>query len=179
MAHTAIVKIVLLFLAVLITPDISADTGSLDRGIGLYRSGDHDAALAELKAVIDGSPRAPLAYYYAARIRYEREQYSRAKGNLAAAIRDSAGFADAVGLLACAELKLGNTGAALEHWKKFTDAVGAPPSGNPLTAESIMLPEEYRAKLARNSKPAAKMERQSEAPAAPAVGTASDRKSGV
>jgi len=176
MAHTAIMKIALLVLAVLNPAYTSANTGGLDRGIDLYRTGDHDAALAELKAVIDESPRAPLAYYYAAKIRYEREQYSRAKGNLAAAIRDSAGFADAVGLLACAELKLGNTGDAVEHWKKFTAAVRGAASQGPVSAESIVLPEEFRAQAARNGKPAAKVARPSESPAVPAAGTASPEK---
>ncbi len=156
MAYAAIVTIAVTLLIAGVPANTSAEGGSVGRGIELYRAGDHDAALEELKAVIDGASRAPLAYYYTAKIRYEKGQYSRAKGNLAAAIRDSAGFADAVGLLACAERKLGNTAAAVENWKKFTAAAGGTTSGGNPTPESIVTPEEYRAKLARLGKAAEK-----------------------
>ncbi len=151
---------------------VSGVSDGLGRGIELFRAGDHDAALAELRTAIEGADRAPLAYYYAARIRYARGQYSRARGNLIAALEDSAGFTDAMGLLACAHLKMGKTEAALENWEKFVAAAGGAVSEDPVAVESIMTPEDYRARPVRAEKKAGNDYRAPAAPVKPGTAAA-------
>ena len=72
----------------------------LAKGIELYSEGNFDGALTEFNAAVNTNKRCPLAYYYAARIRFGKKQFSRARTNLLAAIRDSSDFADATGFLA-------------------------------------------------------------------------------
>jgi len=127
----------------------AAPVSRLERGIELFRAGSHDAALAEFRAVVAARPHTPLAYYYAAHVRYSKGQYPQARKNLLAALDDSASFHDASGLLACTDLKMGNTADAVIEWKRFTAAVGRLAPNEQVTPESIMLPEDYRARLNR------------------------------
>ena len=119
----------------------------LAEGIKLYRSGDYDDALNELRNAVDSNRHCPLAYYYAAKIRIEKEQFSRARQNLEAALRDSSDFHDANGLLAYILLKIGRQTEAITAWKEFVLAVGTIEEDTPLTVKSITLPEEYHNKL--------------------------------
>ena len=129
-------------------PD-AAPVSRLDRGIELFRAGSLDAALVEFRAVVAARPHTPLAYYYAAHIRYSMGQYPQARKNLLAALEDSSSFHDASGLLACTDLKMGNVADAVIEWKRFTAAVGRLAPNEQVTASSIMLPEDYRARLNR------------------------------
>jgi hypothetical protein len=121
----------------------------LSLGIALYGEGKDEPALAELRRAIDLGRGRALAYYYAARIRNRMEQPVTARNNLLAALADSAGFHDAVGLLAWTNLKLGNTTDALIEWRRFTEAVGGLRPDEKVDASSIMLPEEYRERMNR------------------------------
>ena len=115
----------------------------LAEGIKLYRSGNIDDALNELRAEIDINPKCPLAYYYGAKIRIEKEQYSRAKQNIEAALRDSSDFHDAYGLLAFILMNMGQQTEALAVWKGFVETISSIEKTSPLTATSIITPEEY------------------------------------
>ncbi len=125
------------------TGDAVAQTSHLADGIAHYNAGRYDEALNEFRAELEIDEHCPLAYYYAAKIRIERNQYSRAVENLEAALRDSAGFHDANGLMAFALNKSGFTPEALVAWQKFTNAVGTLEGGGELAAESIVQPEKY------------------------------------
>lgn len=118
-------------------------TGRISRGIDLFREGRFDEALSEFNEEVNASPRSPLSYYYAARIRLEKNQYARAEKNLQAALRDSVDFTDARGLLAYTRKKMKKTTPALADWKKFVNVVGRTDSGE-VSAEDIILPEDYR-----------------------------------
>jgi tetratricopeptide (TPR) repeat protein len=127
----------------------TAPSDRLSRGIELFRVGRVDEALTELRAVVEVRPHTPLAYYYAAQIRYGKGQYSQARKNLLAALEDSTDFHDASGMLACTDLKMRNVTDALIEWRRFTAGVGVLNPGEPVTERSIMLPAEYREKLSR------------------------------
>jgi hypothetical protein len=129
------------------TGDISTVKG-LVRGIEYYRKGMYDESLTELRSVVESNQHCPVAYYYAARIRLLKEQYPQARRNLLAALEDSADFHDATGLLSYINLKMGNKTDALIEWRRFIVEVGSASGEEPVTVESIMLPEEYREKLA-------------------------------
>jgi len=119
----------------------------LAKGAALFREGRFDEALAELNAAVSVNERCPAAYYYAARIRFEKGQYGRALTNLRAALRDSADFADAAGFLAFVLKRTGKEDEAAREWRRFTRLAGLPAGGMPVSADSIMLPEEYRKAL--------------------------------
>ncbi len=126
-----------------------AASGPLSRGIALYTERRNDEALLELRRAVESPRTRVLGYYYAARIRLRQGNPAAARKNLLAALADSSGFHDATGLLAWANLKMGNTSDALIEWGRFVAAVGEINPGEPLTELSIMLPEEYRALLAQ------------------------------
>ncbi len=123
------------------------DENHLAEGIKLYRNGDYDEALSEFRSEVGSNRRCPLAYYYAAKIRIAKKQFPRARQNLEAAIMDSSGFHDASGLLAYTLLKMGIQTEAVNMWKEFVLAVGTIEGKTPLTANSIIFPEEYHKKL--------------------------------
>jgi len=141
----------------------SGGTAHLARGVELFRAGRFDEALAEFNAEVGVNERCPLAYYYAARIRFGRGQYRRALTNLRAALRDSADFADAAGFLAFVLKRTGKDEEAAREWRRFVRLAGQPDGGTAVPADSVMLPEEYRAALE-----AARAERRKEEAAASA-----------
>jgi len=126
---------------------LSQETSHLAAGILLYHEGKYNESLNELREELELRPRSPLAYYYAALIRREKQQYSRAQRNLEEALSDSSGFSDAHGLLANILLDLGENQEALAEWNQFVQAVGSL-EGLPLTVESIIAPNVYRTRLA-------------------------------
>ncbi len=128
-------------------PCLSQGTSHLAEGILLYHEGKYNESLNELREELELRPRSPLAYYYAALIRREKQQYSRAQRNLEEALSDSSGFSDAHGLLANILLDLGENQEALSEWNRFIQAVGSL-EGLPLTVESIIPPDVYRTRLA-------------------------------
>ncbi len=116
-------------------------SAALKEGIDRYRAGDRDGALSALNRAVGANERLPLAYYYAARIRLENGQLDRARTNLEAALRDSASFADARGLLAVVLNREGSTAAAIATWAAFIAAV---PDGKDIAPDtSIMDPEAF------------------------------------
>ena len=123
----------------------------LARGIMLFESGRYDDALNEFNS-ISSNDRTPVLYYYAAYIRLKKKQFKRAQDNLAAALKDSAGFSNARGLLAYTLLQLGDKNGALTEWKMFVSTVGTPDDESTITAASIMLPEDYRIQFADKQK---------------------------
>lgn len=125
-----------------------AQSGGFERGLAFYNKGQYDEALNEFNAAVNKNSHSSLSYYYAAHIRLKKKQYSRSEKNLLAALRDSTDFSDATGLLAFTHLRMGKTDKALEDWRIFTEAVGILDVDKPLTADSIMLPEDYRSQLA-------------------------------
>jgi len=125
-----------------------AQSGGFERGLAFYNKGQYDEALTEFSAAVNKNSHSSLSYYYAAHIRLKKKQYSRSEKNLLAALRDSSDFSDATGLLAFTHLKKGKTDEALKNWRIFTAAVGILDDDKPLTADSIMLPEDYRSQLA-------------------------------
>ncbi|MFC1538750.1 tetratricopeptide repeat protein [Candidatus Latescibacterota bacterium] len=124
-------------------PDAFAQTNHLVDGIAFYNEGRYDEALEEFREKVEINSHCPLAYYYAAKIRILRTQYSRAIQNLEAALRDSSDFYDANGLLAVTLQKSGFGPEALVEWNTFINAVGIIEGGSPPANESIMMPEEY------------------------------------
>jgi tetratricopeptide (TPR) repeat protein len=128
----------------------------LHEGIGLFNEGKTDDALATLRAIVTAHPHTPLAYYYIALIRYGRGEYLTARKNLLAAQRDSADFHDVYAVLACIDLKTGNNKEAVNEWRRFINSIGALNPGEPIAEQSIMLPTEYKEKLARVRTVAAK-----------------------
>jgi hypothetical protein len=153
-ARTVMVLFTLALFGVVYAADVRSQAGTapanhLARGIEFFRVGRFDEALVELKAVVEVRPHTPLAYYYAALIRYGKGQYPQSRKNLLAALEDSADFYDAAGMLACTDLKMGNVTDAFIEWRRFTAAVGVLNPGEPVTERSIQFPAEYREKLAR------------------------------
>jgi len=144
-------KLLAAAVVIVFIPAVSMAAVSLEKGIAHYRSGDYDAALDSFQELIDGRTHTALAHYYSARIQYEKGRYTRARSSLGYALKDSASFADAMGLLACVDLKLGDTTAALAGWNRFLAALGRSARHEPVTLDSIMLPEEYRAQSRRTS----------------------------
>lgn len=128
-------------------PCLSQGTSHLAEGILLYHEGKYNESLNELREELEVRPRSPLAYYYAALIRLEKQQYNRARRNLEEALSDSSGFHDVHGLLANVLLELGENQEALAEWKRFVQAVGSL-EGIPLIVESIIPPDEYHNQLA-------------------------------
>jgi len=124
-------------------PCFAEEKNHLSEGITLYKNGLYDEALNEFRNEIEINRHCPLAYYYASQIRIARQQYTRAKQNLEAALRDSTDFHDAHGLLAVTFLKMGKHSEALAEWVNFVKAVGSVGEKTPLTIESIMSPEKY------------------------------------
>ena len=120
---------------------------SLEKGIELYHKGRYDEALAEFNAEVKSNEHCPLAYYYAARIRFLKKQYSQASKNLLVAISDSSHFNDAVGFLAFVLKEMGETNEAVARWRSFVAAVDSAYHDEKLTINSIMLPELYRDKV--------------------------------
>ena len=138
-------------IAALILLPMSARGGPhLAEGIRLYNDGLLNEALTELRAELELDPHAPAAYYYAAKIRIEKGQLSRALDNVDAALRDSSGYTDALALRAHILLKNGRDEEALAVWKRFVALAGAMEEEMVVTAGSIVAPEEYRRKLARD-----------------------------
>jgi tetratricopeptide (TPR) repeat protein len=123
----------------------------LTKGIELFHQNLYDEALTEFNTVVNMNEHCPLAYYYAALIRLQKNQYSVAKNNLIVALRDSANFTDAVGYLAFTLKKMGNTEGALTEWRRFV-AVAGTTGENALTIESTIPPEQYREKLVQIQK---------------------------
>ncbi|MFC1508456.1 tetratricopeptide repeat protein [Candidatus Omnitrophota bacterium] len=130
----------------------SQPSDGLARGITLFESGRYDDALNEFREVLSNNERTPVLYYYAAHVRLKKKQYKRAQDNLVAALRDSAGYSDARGLLAYTLLQLGDKSGALAEWKTFVSTVGTPDDETTITAASIMLPEDYRKQFANKQK---------------------------
>ncbi|HUT62953.1 MAG TPA: tetratricopeptide repeat protein [Anaerolineae bacterium] len=128
-----------------VEPD-SADMSHLTKAIALYNEGRYDEAFDELTAQVNMNRFCALAYYYRARIRVIKKNYSLALKSLTAAFRDSSDFTDAIGLHAYILKEMGNTEEALSEWRRFVAAVGS--TGDEVSAtESIVLPELYREKL--------------------------------
>ena len=130
----------------------------LVRGVELYNEGRYDEALNEFKDVLAATNHGPLLYYYAAQIRIKKKQFNRAEENLLAALRDSASFADARGLLAYTRLKLGKPNDALADWRSFVASVGPLEEKTSQTVDSIVPPEEYRNRLRRKEEDQRKAE---------------------
>lgn len=121
----------------------------LSRGIALYQDRSrNEEALAVLRRAMDSPETRTLARYYSARLRCRYGQFSTARTLLLAARADSAGFDDAAGMLAWTNLKLGNTTEALREWRRFVAAVGRVAPDETISTRSIMLPDEYRNRLA-------------------------------
>lgn len=136
----------LLLAMCLSAPPARAQGGDhLSLGIAAYRAGRQAEALAELNEAVNAGSGSTLAYYYAARIRLEQGAFSRAARNLQAALQDSAGFADAAGLLAVVRDREGNRTAASDWWRRFVEDAGTDPA---VPSGTIMMPEDYRARLA-------------------------------
>ncbi len=119
----------------------------LAKGIRYYDEGRFDAALDMFRQALAERKRLPLAYYYAARIRFERGQRDRAEANLAEALADSADFADAAGLLAHVQSLLGKGADAAANWKRFTGTFHFQDEGERNFAATITHPDSFRAKL--------------------------------
>jgi len=143
--------IIAIFMHFIAVPGVSAQTNHLADGISFYNSEKYDEALNEFRAEIEINEHCPLAYYYAAKIRIDRAQFSRAIQNLEAALRDSLGFHDANGLLAFTLNKSGFAPEALVAWDTFTRAVGIIDGNTKLSPESIIPPEDYHALLKLDS----------------------------
>ncbi|MBN1292529.1 MAG: hypothetical protein JXB48_11880 [Candidatus Latescibacteria bacterium] len=126
----------------------SVEPAGLEKGIDYYKKGRYDEALNEFNIAVSNDFHNPLAYYYAARIRLVKQQYRRAEENILAALRDSSDFSDAKGLLAFTRLKKGDINQALIDWTNFISAAGKL-DDTKVTVQSIILPEEYRLKLAK------------------------------
>lgn len=118
----------------------------LARAIELYNAGDYEASFDETTRQVEITENCALAYYYRALIRARWSDFRRAGLSLEAALRDSSGFTDAVGLNAYVLRHTGKSAEALDEWKKFTAAVGM--AAEEVTLDAIMLPDDYRAKLA-------------------------------
>ena len=131
--------------------DVAAEPGSgrLARGVRLFSEGRFDEALTEFNAEVLENTSCPLAYYYAARIRLEKKQLSRAVSNLHAAIRDSSGFVDAHGYLAYTLKLTGRNDEALTEWRRFIGAFGTIPDSGPIGLGSIIAPDEYKTRLSK------------------------------
>ena len=114
----------------------SQPSDGLARGIAFFKSGRYDDALNELNS-ISMNARTPVLYYYAAYIRLKKNQFKRAQNNLVEALKDSAGFSDARGLLAYTLLELGDKNGALAEWKKFVSAAGTAGDETAITAAYI------------------------------------------
>ena len=125
--------------------------GRISHGIELFQEGRFDEALSEFNDEVSANPRSPLSYYYAARIRLEKNQYARAEKNLQAALRDSVDFTDARGFLAFTRMKMKKTSLALSDWQKFVNDVGRIDSGE-VSADDIILPENYRTLIAEEKR---------------------------
>ena len=123
-----------------------APQSHLARAIELYHEGRYDESFEELTAQVDINRFCALAYYYRARIRVIKKNYSTAEKSILAALRDSTDFTDAVGLHAYILKEMGKTENAIEEWRRFIADVGSP-DGEISTTDSIMLPEQYREKL--------------------------------
>ena len=126
---------------------------SLSAAIRLFDQGRTDAALSMFNALVEQNPRCPLAYYYAALIRIQQQQYRRAEQNLETALRDSSRLVDAYALMALARREQGNTRGALEAWRQFVRETGTVAEENQQSLESITYPELYREKLAAQARP--------------------------
>ena len=133
------------------TPHVHGQTPFIE-GVRLYEAGKSSAALNAFREAIAANPRSPLAYYYAARIRLENEQYEYARINLAKALADSADFPDAYALMAVTLLKQDDTEGAQAAWRRFVAAVGAVGGEDQSAVSSIMYPEDYRRKLAEEAR---------------------------
>ncbi len=122
------------------------DGTPLSRGLALFGQKRFDDALVEFNEAVADGKRCPLAYFHAALIRLEKEQYSRALANLETALRDSAGFDEAVGYRAFTLRKLGRETEALAEWKRFVAAAGNT-GGAPPAVAAIDRPDRYRETL--------------------------------
>lgn len=118
----------------------------LAKAIELYHEGIYDESFEELTAQVNITRFCALAYYYRARIRVIKKEYSLAEASLKAALRDSSGYIDAVGLHAYILKEMGREEEALSEWKYFIDAAGST-GDEPITLDSIVLPEEYHENL--------------------------------
>jgi len=119
----------------------------LMRGIALFHEGRYDEALTELNAEVGRDEHCPLAYYYAARIRLQKNQYDRARRNLLSALRDSTDFTDAVGFLAFTLKEQGQEQEATAQWQRFLSLTGATEEEREEIAGPVMQPELYRGRL--------------------------------
>jgi len=119
----------------------------LARAVELYNEGRYDESFDETTQQIELDEHCALAYYYRARIRVMRSDYRRAGLSIIAALRDSSGYTDAVGLHAYILRETGQHDDALNEWRRFIEDAGA--TGEEITLDSIMLPDEYYRQLER------------------------------
>ena len=113
----------------------------LSRAIELYNDGRYDGSFDELTLQIGQNRFCALAYYYRANIRVKKGEYHLAAVSLKAALRDSTGFNDAVGLNAYILKKQGKTDEALNEWKRFVEGIDT--IDEEVTVDSIVHPETY------------------------------------
>jgi len=129
------------------TAESSLDDSPLARGIKYYREGSYDAALDQFRQALDDNGPLPLAYYYAARIRFDRGQRGRAEENLKQALADSAEFTEALGLLAHVQSLQGDGSHAAENWKLYTSNYSFKDDGERKLAAKITHPDSFNAIL--------------------------------
>jgi len=161
-AITSIFATVLGVVFLLCPVHVRGDSHLLE-GIRLYNGGRFDEALNELRAEIEQNPSAPAAYYYAAKIRTEKGQYSRALQNIDAALRDSSDYSDATALRAFTLLKTGRERDAVDTWKLFLRQAGVLDGDTLVTADAIISPDAYHEKLERERIEAEKRKHELEA----------------
>lgn len=123
--------------------DSSAE--EIERGTVLFEEKRYDDALDVFFTLSAMGQHLPIARYYLGRIHYIKGDVGRAHDDIEKALADSSDYADALGFQAYMYMNEGKTVEAMKSWRLFELAIEGRESAAAST-ESIMLPEEYRAK---------------------------------
>lgn len=95
------------------------DWDAAQEGAELLAEGQHDAAIAELLAVLDRQPRNAYAYYFLGSAYYEKEQYAQAMKAYVEALAIAPDYLGAMVNLGHALRMLGRYGEAIRMGKQI------------------------------------------------------------